>query len=135
DPLFRPVNMKTAPDVTLYIVDMYHGIIQESEWTPKGSYMLQKIEQLQLDKFTAHGRIWRLVYDGIQPDRRQPRMLDEQASQLVAHLAHPNGWWRDTAQQLIVLRQDKSVVPALQTIVRTSKNQLARFHALWTLEG
>jgi len=62
-------------------------------------------------------------------------MLEETPAQLVTHLSHPNGWWRDTAQQLIVLKQDKSVVPALQTIVRTSKNQLARFHALWTLEG
>ena len=26
---------------------------------------------------------------------------------------HPNGWWRDTAQKLLVLRGDKSVVPAL----------------------
>ena len=77
DPLFRPVNMMTAPDGTLYIVDMYHGIIQESEWTPRGSYLRKKIEQLQLDKITGHGRIWRLVYDGIEPNRPQPRMLDE----------------------------------------------------------
>ena len=62
-------------------------------------------------------------------------MLNETPAQLVAHLSHPNGWWRDTAQQLLVLKQDKSVVPALQTLVRTSKNPLARFHALWTLEG
>ena len=34
-----------------------------------------------------------------------------------------------------MLKQDKSVVPALQTMVRTSPNLLARFHALWTLEG
>ncbi len=60
---------------------------------------------------------------------------NETPAQLVAHLSHPNGWWRDTAQQLLVLKQDRSVVPALQTMVRTSKNQLARFHALWTLEG
>ena len=62
-------------------------------------------------------------------------MLNETPAQLVAHLSHPNGWWRDTAQQLLVLKQDKSVVPALQQLARTSKNPLARFHALWTLEG
>jgi mono/diheme cytochrome c family protein len=135
DPLFRPVNMATAPDGTLYIVDMYHGIIQESEWTPQGSYLRKKIEQFQLDKITSHGRIWRLVYDGLEPDRRQPRMLDERAPQLVAHLEHPNGWWRDTAQRLIVLRQDKSVVPALQEMTRNSYSMLGRFHAMWTLEG
>ncbi len=62
-------------------------------------------------------------------------MLDETPAQLVAHLSHPNGWWRDTAQQLLVYRQDRSVVPALTELVRSSDNQLARIHALWTLEG
>ena len=135
DPLFRPVNMATAPDGTLYIVDMYHGIIQESQWTPKGSYLRAKIEQLQLDKVTTHGRIWRLVYDGMEPDRKGPRMLDESPAQLVSHLGHPNGWWRDTAQKLLVLRQDTSVVPALQAMARNSPTVLGRFHATWTLEG
>ncbi|HZK79861.1 MAG TPA: c-type cytochrome, partial [Humisphaera sp.] len=46
-----------------------------------------------------------------------------------------NGWWRDTAQKLIVLRGDKSVVSALQELCRTGKNPLGRLHALWTLEG
>ena len=69
------------------------------------------------------------------PPVRVPRMNDETPAQLVVHLAHPNGWWRDTAQQLLVLKQDKSVVPALRTMARTSSNLLARFHALWTLEG
>ena len=29
DPLFRPVDMATAPDGTLYIIDTYRGIIEE----------------------------------------------------------------------------------------------------------
>jgi mono/diheme cytochrome c family protein/glucose/arabinose dehydrogenase len=152
DPLFRPVNMRTGPDGALYIADMYHGIIQEAQWTPRGSYLRAKIEQYQLDKITSYGRVWRLRYDGTPAgpasmgtpvaatpafglDLTRPRMYDESASQLVAHLSHSNGWWRDNAQRLLVLRQDKSVVPALQTIVRTSSNLLGRFHALWTLEG
>jgi mono/diheme cytochrome c family protein/glucose/arabinose dehydrogenase len=135
DPLFRPVNLITAPDGTIYLVDMYHGIIQESEWTPPGSYLRRKIEQYQLDKIHGYGRIWRLVHDGMEPNHQQPRMLDETPAQLVAHLDNPNGWWRDTAQRLLVLRQDRSVVPALQTMVRSGPSLLARFHALWTLEG
>jgi mono/diheme cytochrome c family protein len=159
DPLFRPINITTAPDGSIYIADMYHGIIQESNWTRPGSYLRHKIEQYQLDKIINRGRIWRLRFDGVprvpatpagpaaqatpeipaKPalalDPVRPRMLDESAAQLVEHLSHENGWWRDTAQQLLVLRQDKSVVPALRNIVRTSKNLLARFHALWTLEG
>ena len=71
----------------------------------------------------------------IQPKFAPPRMYSETPAQLVAHFAHPNGWWRDMAQRLLVLKQDKSVVPALQQMVRSSDNLLARFHAMWTLEG
>ena len=135
DPLFRPVNMTTAPDGTLYIVDMYRGIIQEGTWTRPGSYLRRKVEQYAMEKIIGHGRIWRLTYDGIQRDRQMPRMDNETAAQLVAHLDHPNGWWRDTAQRLLILKQDKNVTPALQTMARTSTSQLGRIHALWTLEG
>jgi mono/diheme cytochrome c family protein len=159
DPLFRPVNLRTAPDGTVYIADMYRGIIQEGQWTGPGSYLRLKIQQYQLDKVIHHGRIWRLRFDGtpefpgtpagpaavaipgqaavpaIELDRTQPRMLRETPAQLVAHLSHPNGWWRDTAQRLLVLKQDKSVVPALQDLTRISNNLVGRFHAMWTLEG
>ena len=147
DQLFRPVNISNAPDGTIYIADMYHGIIQEREWSGPGSYLRAKIEQYQLDKVAAHGRIWRLRYDGRPAvaatdtnigqaahsgDRSRtfapPKMYGETPAQLVSHFTHPNGWWRDTAQRLLVLKQDKSVVPALQKMVR-SDNLLARFHA------
>ena len=107
DPLFRPVDMTTAPDGTMYITDMYRGIIQESQWSGPGTYLRRRIEQYGLDKVVRHGRIWRLTYEGMARDTRQPRMHGETSAQLVAHFNHPNGWWRDTAQQLLVLRQDK----------------------------
>ena len=43
-------------------------------------------------------------------------MIEETPAQLVAHLSDANGWWRDTAQQLLVQRNDKSVVPALKQL-------------------
>ncbi len=159
DPLFRPVNLRTGPDGTVYIADMYRGIIQEGEWARAGSYLRLKIQQYQLDKVIHHGRIWRLRFDGspefpgtpagpaavaipgqpaipaIDLDRTQPRMYSDTPAQLVGHLTHANGWWRDNAQRLLVLKQDKSVVPSLQLMVRDERNLLARFHALWTLEG
>jgi mono/diheme cytochrome c family protein len=153
DPLFRPVNLKLGPDGAIYVADMYHGIIQEAQWTPRGSYLRAKIEQHQLDKITDYGRIWRLRFDGraaipaignspAQPavagiplDTTRPRMLNETAAQLVRHLDHPNGWWRDTAQRLLILKQDRSVVPALQRLAAAASTPEGRFHALWTLEG
>ena len=135
DPLFRPVDITTAPDGTMYITDMYRGIIQESQWSGPGTYLRRRIEQYQLDKIVRHGRIWRLTYDGMERRTEQPRMHDETTAELVRHLGDPNGWWRDTAQQLIILRQDKSVVPELQRLARSSSKQLERIHALWTLDG
>jgi mono/diheme cytochrome c family protein len=167
DQLFRPVNISNAPDGTVYIADMYHGIIQERQWSGPGSYLRAKIEQYQLDKVASHGRIWRLRYDGraavpatdtnigqpaipaITPAFAPPKMYSETPAQLVAHFTHPNGWWRDTAQRLLVLKQDTSVVPALQQMLRGSgpapaaaaagaqdeRRLVSRFHALWTLEG
>jgi mono/diheme cytochrome c family protein/glucose/arabinose dehydrogenase len=134
DPLFRPVDVTTAPDGTLYITDMYRGIIQESQWSGPGTYLRQRIDQYGLDKIVKHGRIWRLTYEGMGRRSEQPKMLGETPAQLVAHLSDANGWWRDTAQQLLVLKQDKSVVPSLQKMAR-SGDQLGRIHALWTLEG
>ena len=48
DPLFRPVDVTTAPDGTVYIIDMYRGIIQEGNWTRPGSYLRAKIDQYKL---------------------------------------------------------------------------------------
>ena len=134
DPLFRPVNMATGPDGCLYIVDAYRGIIQEGNWVRPDSFLRPQVQRWGLQNDTNRGRIWRLVHKDFKPGP-QPHMLDETPAQLVAHLEHPNGFWRDTAQKLLVVRQDQSVVPALQTMARTSKNPLARMHAMWTLEG
>ncbi|HEY0176429.1 MAG TPA: c-type cytochrome [Pedobacter sp.] len=132
---FRPVNSVTGPDGCLYIVDMYRGIIQESEWTKPGSYLRPQIKARNLDKNIGRGRIYRVVYDGIKPDRKRPHLLDESSAQLVTYLSHPNGWWRDNAQKLLVIRGDKSVVPALKELALHSPLPLARIHALWTLNG
>jgi len=135
DPLFRPVDMATAPDGTMYIVDMYRGIIQQGNWTQEGSYLRTKIQQYQMDDVFGNGRIWRLTYEGMARNTQKPRMYEESTAELLRHLSNPNGWWRDKAQQLIILRQDKSVVKELENLVKTAANELTRIHALWTLEG
>ncbi|MBM1105611.1 discoidin domain-containing protein [Aurantibacter crassamenti] len=135
DPLFRPVDLTTAPDGTLYVTDMYHGIIQEGNWAQEGTYLRAKIKQYQLDKVIGLGRIWRITHDDFTRDKTKPSMLNKTAAELVQYLEHKNGWWRDKAQQLIVLSKDKSVAPALEKLVKQSDNLLGRFHALWSLEG
>lgn len=135
DPLFRPVDIATAPDGSMYIVDMYRGIIQQGTWTQDGSYLRTKILQYQMDDIIRYGRIWRLTYDGIERRKEKPRMFEESDDELLRHFLHPNGWWRDKAQQLLILRQARSVIPQLREMMNESENELARIHALWTLEG
>ncbi len=134
DPNFRVVNMNTAPDGTLYLVDMYRGIIQEGNWVREGSYLRTVVAKYGLDKNFGRGRIYRLRHKAFQPGP-QPRMYEDSSAQLVTHLAHPNGWWRDTAQKLLILRGDKSVVSSLEKMARDHANPLSRSHAIWTLEG
>ncbi len=87
------------------------------------------------DKYVGHGRIHRLVHKDFKPGAR-PRMLQEAPAQLVPHLSHSNGWWRDTAQKLLVLKGDKSEVPALVELARKGQEpSRAACHALWTLDG
>lgn len=134
DTAFRPVWSETAPDGTLYIVDMYRGIIQESNWTPKGSFLRTIIDKFGLDKIIGGGRIYRVTKPGVER-AKAPKMYAETPSELLKHLGHSNHWWRINAQKFIVLSQDRSVIPALKNMVRTHKNAFARLHALWTLEG
>ena len=137
---FRPVNSYTGPDGHLYIVDMYRGIIQQGNWTQPGSFLRQAIDRWGFSANIGRGRIYRLVHDESKKGA-QPNMLNETAKELVKHLDHPNGWWRDNAQKQLIVLADKSVVPSLKKMVSSSSffrktpSPLGKIHALWTLEG
>jgi glucose/arabinose dehydrogenase/mono/diheme cytochrome c family protein len=132
DELFRPVNLATGPDGALYVADMYHGIIQHRLYVT--SYLRSQVEDRGLDKVVNKGRIWRVVPEG-NARRPKPAFSGESSAGLVGRLSHQNGWWRDTAQRLLVERKDASIVPALLQMAAEGTEVVARLHALWTLEG
>jgi mono/diheme cytochrome c family protein/glucose/arabinose dehydrogenase len=137
DERFRPVSLYTAPDGTLYMVDMYHGILQHKAYL--SAYLADQIKKRDLeDKAEHHGRIWRIVADSGKPGP-QPHLSTATSTELVQTLSHPNGWWRDTAQRLLVERQDAKAVPLLEKLITAAKTSdatpLAKVHALWTLQG
>ena len=134
DANFRPVNAYTGPDGTLYFIDMYRGIIQHGNWTREGSYLRSEILRRGLEKNVGKGRIYRLVREGIAPGP-MPRFGKSDAGELVEALGHPNGWWRDEAQKLLILRKEAKAIPLLKEAVKNAESGLARAHALWTLEG
>src|SRR5699024_1836943 len=115
DERFRPVNIYSAPDGTLYIVDMYHGIIQHQTFMT--SYLETEINKRDLAKPTGLGRIYRVVHESGKPGKK-PGLSSKSPKELAATLEHPNGWWRNTAQRLLIERHSTSVVPELKQLVR-----------------
>ena len=132
DERFRPVNSMTGPDGALYVVDMYRGIIQHRDF--QTTYLRERIVAAGLEEPIGLGRIYRVVYDDV-PRPEQPALSEASADELVGHLGAENGWWRDTAQRLLVEGRHTDAVPALLDLVRSHKDDRARLHALWTLEG
>jgi mono/diheme cytochrome c family protein len=132
DVRFRPVVVSGGPDGTLYVLDMYRGVSQDGPL--QTDYLRDYHAKRGLIAGLNKGRLYRVVHEGMKTDEK-PQMSKETPAQLVGRLSHANGWWRDTAQQLLVQRNDKSVVPALESLARTSPLAVARLHALWTLSG
>ena len=132
DERFRPVDLALGWDGTLYIVDMYRGVSQDGPI--QTDYLRDYIRKRKLWEGVHYGRIYRVVHDTSKFDGK-PHMLEELPAQLVAHLSSPNGWWRDMSQQLLIQRNDKSVVPALKSLALGSPDWRFRIQALATLDG
>src|SRR5690606_34898370 len=80
------------------------------------------------------GRLWRVVYN----DAPMPKPFDlsrKSNSELLALLAHPNGWWRRAAQRILIERNDPGDVEPLKQLARSSAPDNAPMHAVWTLIG
>ncbi len=134
DLYFRPINTHMGPDGAIYVIDMARGIIQDAPWLSEGPRKF--IHENGVDRVKRRGRIWRVTHQAHPPRTQRPRMLKEDTVALVRHLSHPNGWWRSTAQKLIILRPDRvKALPHLKALVREGHDPLGRLHALWTLEG
>jgi putative membrane-bound dehydrogenase-like protein len=130
DTWFRPVTFSVGPDGYLYILDYYRQHIE----TPVSIPDDLKAE-MDFMAGSEMGRIYRLMpeqatYQGVEVDLKNATGL-----QLVDYLSHKNGWYRSTAQRLILERQDNSAIPALISLFSNSKDARARLHALYALEG
>ena len=132
DERFRPVNLSSGPDGTLYIVDMYRGIIQHRAYITE--YLRDQILARKLEQPTGLGRIYRVVHDSTRRETRSG-VSSALPAQLAELLSHPNGWWRDAAQHLLVERRDTAVAAVLVKLAESAQDWRTRLHALWTLDG
>ena len=131
DNFFRPVNFINAPDGTLHVVDMYREVVEGPSWVPDD---LKQKGLVDVHGGSDRGRIYRLSPPGFEVPA-PPRLGGATSRELVRQLQNPNSWWRETAQRLLVERQDRTVVDALQGTLTSAPSDVARLHALWTLEG
>lgn len=132
DERFRPVWLSTGPDGCLYLVDMYHGILEDK--LSQTSYLRKQIIERGLAAPIHQGRIWRIVPEGYSA-RPAPNLAKATPTELVGFLSDANGWRRDTAQRLLVESGNATAVPGLRSLAVGGQNPLGRLHALWTLAG
>ena len=102
---------------------MYRGVIQQRADITE--YLRDHIITHKLERPTGLGRIYRVVHETTKRDTEKGPAT-RTSEQLVARLSHPNGWWRDSAQQWLVERSDKSVVPALVKLAADAKDWRTR---------
>jgi putative heme-binding domain-containing protein len=122
DTWFRPVDLKLAPDGTLYIADFYNRII--------GHY---EVPLNHPGRDHERGRIWRVVYkgDGALPSKPMPDLTKASAAELVELLKDDNLQVRVRAtNQLSAQGKAEAVLP----LFSGPSDARQRAHALWVLE-
>jgi putative membrane-bound dehydrogenase-like protein len=137
DDWFRPVFLANGPDGALYICDMYRKTIEHPQYLPE-----EIRKRTDFDSGKDRGRIYRVIDSKRQTTAGRPKSDLNKASvqELCVQLNNPNAWWRETAQRLLVERQDQAAVPYLRTIIsilnpQPSTSPAAAAHALRSLEG
>lgn len=107
DPAFRPVQVKLGPDGALWIADFYNPII--------GHY---EVPLTHPARDRTHGRLWRVVWrglDGTVPAPRLPDLARERTAALVGRMSDPNLVVRSLAVSEFLMRKDADrSAPALR---------------------
>ncbi|HEX5170155.1 MAG TPA: PVC-type heme-binding CxxCH protein [Cyclobacteriaceae bacterium] len=129
DRSFRPVNLATGPDGSLYVVDMYRKVIEHPEWIP------DEIEKtLDLNAGKDKGRIYRIskINSGLHsPDLTLFKTVEGNLEALNS----PNQWVRMTAQRLLVDGEMNDIqVQNLKKFLQNT-SPFTRLHALWILNA
>jgi len=108
DPSFRPVQVKLGPDGALWIADFYNPIIAHYE-----------VPLAHPSRDKTRGRIWRVVWrgiDGTGPVPTMPDLSQEGARGLARRLAETNLTVRTLAANDLVERIGPAAIPVLKEL-------------------
>ncbi len=126
----RPVNLANGPDGALYLCDMYRKTIEHPQYLPEAT---RKITDWVSGK--DKGRIYRIVAADHKNKIQKFDLGKADLKELCGQLDNPNGWWRMTAQRLLLERNDGAATPLLKMVQKKGKTPQARVLALWLLEA
>lgn len=123
DPWFKPVDIKLAPDGSVYIADFYNCII--------GHY---EVDLRHPRRDRERGRIWRVVYTGDKGKKHSPakNLAKAGVDDLIAALGDENIVVRTQAVHHLAQRIGKDAVEAVKKALAEG-TPLQRAHALWVI--
>ena len=129
---FRPVNLFNGPDGNMYVVDMHRGVIQHKAFlTP---YLQKLLAKHKMDTIIGMGRILK-VANADKKTIEIPNLKKLSSRELVEFLKSKNGWIRDKAQHLLVLKKDKKSISLLKEMTIDVQDPISQIHALHSLNG
>ncbi|WP_353127747.1 PVC-type heme-binding CxxCH protein [Parapedobacter pyrenivorans] len=124
DPWFRPVDIKTGPDGSLYVADFYNRII--------GHYEVS-LDHPGRDRLS--GRIWKITYTGKDKGTLPVKnWAKADLNELIEGLNHPHLATRlKVADRLVEVFKDKAVQPVLERVSSAGSSPTEYIHGLWVL--
>jgi putative membrane-bound dehydrogenase-like protein len=134
-----PVQAETGPDGAVWVADWYNLIIQHNPTPNKNSagYDAKNGRGNAYEtplRDNTMGRIYRIFPKGTQDDTN-PNLDPANLDSLIAGLNHPNLFWRQQAQGLIVESASGTAAEKLKAVVRSGESKSAATHAVYGLAG
>ncbi|HAN97549.1 MAG TPA: hypothetical protein DCQ98_09045 [Planctomycetaceae bacterium] len=134
DRWFRPVQVRAAPDGTLFVVDMVRYVIEHPQWIPDETRARTNVFAGQ-----GLGRLWRIA----ERERSAVRDADDRAyalfatgsdDGLIAALGSSRGALRDLAHQVLLWNERDDLAARILEVAASAGSAAARAQAFALLE-